>query len=60
VNEAHGLCDWDLAFAYEALARAHRVAGEADAVARYRALAEQVEIADAEDREQVLEDLATL
>ena len=60
VCEAHGLRDWDLAFAYEALARAHRLAGDAEAVARYRALAEQVEIADAEDREQVLEDLATL
>jgi hypothetical protein len=60
VCEAHGLRDWDLAFAYEALARAYRVAGDAEAVARYRALAEQVEIADAEDREQVLKDLATL
>jgi hypothetical protein len=28
--------DWDLAFAYEALARAHAVAGDADEAARYK------------------------
>jgi hypothetical protein len=58
--EAHGLRDWDLAFAYESLARAHRVAGDADAVARYRALAEGVDIAEEEDRELLVQDLATL
>jgi hypothetical protein len=57
---ANGLGDWDLAFAYEALARGHKVAGHTDAVARYRALAEEVDIADLEDRELLARDLATL
>jgi tetratricopeptide (TPR) repeat protein len=54
--------DWDLAFAYEALARANRVAGNEDEARRYtergRELAEQ--IADAEDKEIVLRDLGSL
>jgi hypothetical protein len=58
--QEHELADWDLAFAYEALARGHKVAGHTDAVARYRALAEGVEIADLEDRELLQRDLATL
>jgi hypothetical protein len=60
ICNAHGLRDWDLAFAYEALARAHRAAGDADAVAHYRALAERVEIAENEDRDLLTQDLATL
>jgi hypothetical protein len=60
ICEADGLRDWDLAFAYEALARAHRTAGNAAEVERYCALAEGVEIADAEDRELLEQDLATL
>lgn len=58
----HELEDWDLAYAYEALARAHLVAGEAAegerCVARARELGER--IADPEDREQLEQDLATL
>jgi hypothetical protein len=54
--------DWDLPYAYEALARAHKVAGEAGeaerATARARELAERV--SDPEDREHLEEDLATL
>jgi hypothetical protein len=54
--------DWDLPYAYEALARAHAVAGnvaEARASAdRSRDLGER--IADEEDREQLAADLATL
>ncbi len=54
--------DWDLPYAYEALARAHEVAGnKAESrrfAARARELAEQV--ADAEDREHLEADLATL
>jgi hypothetical protein len=54
--------DWDLPYAYEALARAYVVAGdEAEAkrcAARARELAEHV--SDAEDREHLTEDLATL
>lgn len=54
--------DWDLAFAYEALARAHRVAGDENQARSYeergRALAEQIE--DPEDKEIVLKDYAAL
>jgi hypothetical protein len=54
--------DWDLAFAYEALARANRVAGNEDEAGRLeqrgRELADQ--IADPEDKEIVLNDYATL
>lgn len=53
---------FDLPFAFEAFARAHRVAGDPAESARYeqlaRAAAQQIE--DAEDRELVLSDLATL
>jgi DNA-binding transcriptional MerR regulator len=54
--------DFDLPFAYEALARASAVAGSSDDAKRYeqeaRAAAER--ITDAEDRDLVLTDLATL
>jgi hypothetical protein len=54
--------DWDLAFAYEALARASRVAGNDEDAQHYeqqgRELAEQ--ISDPEDKEIVLRDYATL
>lgn len=52
--------DWDLAFAHEALARGHAIAGD-DASARLeaeRALA--IDIADDEDRSLVLADLETV
>jgi hypothetical protein len=54
--------DWDLGFAYEALARAHRVAGREDEARRYEQLGrEQAEvIADPEDRESLLRDLSSL
>ena len=58
--ERHALGDWDLAFAYEALARASRVAGDPDAVGRYIELARAVEIADADDAEQLEKSLQTL
>jgi hypothetical protein len=54
------LRDWDLAFAYEALARANLLAGQPDAAASYVKLARAVEIAGDEDREQLAGDLATL
>ena len=59
--EEAGLGDWDLAYAYEALARAHALArsGEsADWKAKARAAGDA--IADAEDREHFEEDYATL
>lgn len=59
--EEHGIADFDIAFAYEAIARASRVAGDhagADAaLLRARELA--AEIADDEDRDLVLSDLET-
>jgi tetratricopeptide (TPR) repeat protein len=58
--EEHGVADWDLAYAYEALARAHRLAGDEAAAERFLAEARAVEIADAEDREHLDEDLATV
>lgn len=60
--EEHGIGDFDIAFAHEAIARALRLAGdhaEADAaVARARELA--ADIAEDEDRELLLGDLATI
>jgi DNA-binding transcriptional MerR regulator len=62
ICEQHGIGDWDLAFAHEALARAHAVAGDfqsaANALSQARVAAEQ--IADPEDRALLLADLATI
>ena len=60
--EEHGIGDWDLAFAHEAVARALRVAGDdagADA-ALTRAREAAVAIVEEEDRELLLSDLATI
>jgi ribosomal protein S18 acetylase RimI-like enzyme len=56
----HGIGDFDLAYAFEALARAHAIAGnrtESDSWAA-RARAATARVADAEDRELLLSDLA--
>ena len=62
VCQEHGIGDFDLAYAWEAMARAEAVRGDSEATARYRerarAAAEQV--AEAEDRELVIRDLETL
>ena len=54
--------DWDLASAYEAMARASAVAGDAAACAQWRARAEAelASVRDPEDRQIVEQDLATL
>jgi hypothetical protein len=54
--------DWDLPYAHEALARAHALAGEADEAGRHAAQARELaaRVADAEDREHLEADLATL
>ena len=54
--------DWDLPFAYEALARAHRAAGDDEEARRCEQKARDLgaKIADAEDREHLEEALATL
>jgi hypothetical protein len=59
--ERAGLGDWDLAYAYEALARAHGLAGSAEAVGwKAKARAAGDAIADPEDRRHFDEDYATL
>ena len=59
--EANGIGDWDLAYAYEALARAHALAGDgAGAEWKAKARAAGDAIADPEDREHFDEDYATL
>ena len=51
--------DWDLAAAYEALARAHAVAGNANEAVRYRDIGLEAisQVADAEDGEHIAADL---
>ena len=62
IVEEHGLGDFDLACGYEALARAHAVAGELEAARRYeregREAARRIE--DADERDVVLGDLDSL
>ncbi len=60
ICEANAIGDWDLAYAYEAVARAYRTAGLQAEAAAYRKLASEVPVADEEDREHLAEDLATL
>jgi DNA-binding transcriptional MerR regulator len=62
IVEEHGVGDFDLACAYEALARAHATAGEREAASRYEALGREAaaRIADADDRELVVSDLDAL
>ncbi|MCI0685833.1 MAG: hypothetical protein L0Y54_01145 [Sporichthyaceae bacterium] len=59
--EQHGIGDFDLAFAMEALARAHAVAGDTEQASVWTARARDAadHIADADDRDLVLADLAT-
>jgi hypothetical protein len=60
--QENGIGDFDLAFAYEALARAHAVGGDAGQAREYtdRALAAAGDIADDEERDLVLADLETV
>ncbi len=62
ICEEHGIGDWDVAFAHEAIARAHSVAGDdaaaGEALARARELGSA--IVEDEDRELLLSDLATI
>jgi len=56
------IADWDIPYAYEALARAHLTAGNEDEAKRYAARARELaaQVADEHDREHLEEDLATL
>jgi hypothetical protein len=60
--EQHGIGDWDLGFAYEALARAHAVAGDVAETRRWLARAQEQagRVAEADDREHLLGDLVTI
>lgn len=60
--QEHGIGDWDLAFAYEALARGHAVSGDAEQArdCTEQALAAAEDIAEDEDRELVLGDLESI
>ncbi len=59
--EEAGIADWDLAYAYEALARAHAMAGNVAAEEwKAKARAAGGEISDPEDREHFEEDYSTL
>lgn len=62
ICETHQIGDFDLAFAYEALARASAVAGQQAEVARYLELARRAgeEISEQDDREIFRADLATI
>ena len=62
IVEEHDVGDFDLACAYEAMARAHAAAGGDDAARRYGALARETaaRIADADDRALVVADLDSL
>jgi hypothetical protein len=62
ICDREGIGDWDLGFAFEALARAHAVAGEADQARRWLEQAHQAaaEIAEDDDRELLLRDLETI
>jgi DNA-binding transcriptional MerR regulator len=58
----HGLGDFDLAFAYEALARASAIAGDLDKARDYteQALVAAQDIQDGDDRELLVTDLETI
>ena len=62
ICESNGIGDWDLAFAYEALARANTVAGDRKEADRYLVLARHASerIAEDDDRELLVSDLATI
>jgi hypothetical protein len=62
ICEANGIGDWDLAYAFEAIARGYGVAGERPELEAYKTLAREAgdKIGEAEDREHFAEDFATL
>jgi DNA-binding transcriptional MerR regulator len=62
ICQEHGIGDWDLAFAYEALARASAVAGDMEQARSWteQALAAAEDIVEDGEREVVLADLETI
>lgn len=61
-SDPDALEEWDLPYAYEALARAHAVAGDTGEAERFAAGARELteQVRDDEDREQLASDLATI
>lgn len=55
--QAHGLADFDLAYAHEALARAHACLGDRGAALEHRERALAVPVADADDARLVKSDV---
>jgi hypothetical protein len=62
ICERHGIGDFDLAYAYEALARAYALTADSAESARWlaKARAAAADIAEQEDRDLLLSDLATI
>ena len=62
ICEANDIGDFDIVFAYEALARAHAVAGETDTAEHYLALGREAaaEIADADNQAYAQGELASV
>jgi DNA-binding transcriptional MerR regulator len=62
ICQRHGIGDWDLAFAYEALARAHAVAGDRVEAGRWleQARLASADITEDDNRELLLGDLETI
>jgi hypothetical protein len=62
ICQDNGIGDWDLGFAYEALARAAAVAGDRDAAQAWtdQAYEAATDIAEDEDRDLLLTDLSTI
>jgi hypothetical protein len=62
ICEQNNIADWDLAYAFEALARAHKTAGHNAEVAKFKKLARAAgdRIVKAKEREHFEEDYATL
>ena len=60
ICEANSLADWDLAYAFEAVARAYKTGGMQSETAAYKKLASEVPVAEDDDREHLEQDLATL
>jgi hypothetical protein len=62
ICERNGIGDWDISYAYEALARAYATAGDREQARQWldKAQASVADVKEEEDREHLLEDLATI
>jgi len=60
ICEANGLADFDLAFCYEGLARAHAVGGDVDEAKLWAERAREVPITEDDDRELLLTDVDSI